>query len=61
MSTHTVKIEVVGMYQHGAKTHASVSVTGDGSIDHMIDTFRAALVAAGFSSDTASRLDLIEQ
>jgi hypothetical protein len=61
MSTHTVKIEVVGMYQHGEKQHASVSVAGNGSIDHMLDTFAAALVAAGFSADTASRLGLIEQ
>jgi hypothetical protein len=61
MSTHTVKIEVVGMYPHGEKQHASVSVSGDGSIDHMLDTFKASLVSAGFSADTASRLGLIEE
>jgi hypothetical protein len=61
MSTHTVKIEVIGMYPDGERHHASVSVSGDGGIDHMIDTFAAALVAAGFSADTASRLGLIEQ
>ena len=39
---------------------ASIYVSGDGSIDYYIDAFRAALVAAGFSTVVAGRLQLAE-
>ena len=55
--THTVTITVTGNYPHGSKQQASVSMSGDGGLDHMLDAFRAALVAAGFSTDTAAKLD----
>lgn len=51
--THTVTITVTGNYPHGSKQHASVTMAGDGGLDHMLDIFRAALVAAGFSTRTA--------
>ena len=58
--THTVTITVTGNYQHGAKQHASVSMSGDGGLDHMIEAFKASLVAAGFSVETAAKLDALE-
>jgi len=58
--THTVTITVTGNYPHGAKQHASVSMSGDGGLDHMIETFKASLVAAGFSMETAAKLDALE-
>lgn len=56
--THTVTIAVSGNYPHGAKAHASVTLSGDGGLDHMIEAFKTALVAAGFSLAVAARLDV---
>ena len=58
--THTVTITVTGNYPHGAKQHASVSMSGDGGLDHMIEAFKASLVAAGFSTETAAKLDSLQ-
>lgn len=58
--SHVITVTVVGRYPHGEKQHASVTVAGDGSLDHMLDTFKASLVAAGFSAATAERLDVQE-
>ena len=35
-----------------------IEVEGDGDIDHLMDAFRAAIVAAGFSVDTAADLNV---
>jgi hypothetical protein len=59
--THTVSITVSGNYAHGPKTHSSVIVSGDGGIDHMLDAFKAILVASGYSADTANRLGISEE
>lgn len=58
--THTVTIAVAHKSTHTGQGSASVTITGDGSLDHMLDAFQAALVAAGFSADTAGRLRLAE-
>lgn len=58
--THKIEITISGNYQHGSKQHAMVSLSGDGGLDHMIEAFKAALVAAGFSMDTAKKLDEID-
>jgi hypothetical protein len=55
--THSVTVTVNGKYPHGEKQHATVTMSGDGSLDHMLSTFRAALLAAGFSADIAAKLD----
>ncbi len=55
--THSVTVTIVGRYQHGERQHASVTMSGDGGLDHMLDVFRAALVAGGFSTETAAKLD----
>lgn len=60
--THTVTVTVTGKYPHGQQqVHASVTVAGDGSLDHMIDAFQAALVAAGFATDTAGRIGVRDE
>ena len=58
--THTVTITVEHRSHHSGPGSASVTITGDGSIEHMLDAFQAALVAAGFAPDTAARLRLSE-
>jgi len=55
--THLVTITVTGRYLDGERQHSSVTVAGDGGLDHMIDAFQAALVAAGFSTETAAKLE----
>lgn len=55
--THTVEIAVYGNYPTGQMLHAKVQISGDGGLDHMIEAFKAALVAAGFLLDTAKQLD----
>ncbi len=58
--THSVTVTINGKYPHGERQHASVTMAGDGNIEHMLDVFRAALIAAGFSALCASRLDFKE-
>ena len=58
--THAITITVTGNYPHGAKQHAQVVIAGDGGLDHMIDAFKAALIAAGFALETAKKLDEID-
>ena len=58
--THKVEITISGNYPHGAKQHASVSISGDGGLDHMIEAFKTALIAAGFAIDTAKKLDELD-
>jgi hypothetical protein len=58
--THTVTITVTDHYPHGLKQYASVTIGGDGQLDHMFEAFKAALVAAGFALETAKKLDDID-
>lgn len=58
--SHTITITVSGNYPHGEKPHASVTVRGNGDLDHMFEAFKAALVAAGFALETAKKLDEID-
>jgi hypothetical protein len=64
VATHTITINVSARYPHGSIAQgctAEVTRTGDGSIEWFIDSFRAALVANGFSGETADRLELSER
>ncbi len=55
--THRITITVHGRYPHAREQeHASVTIAGDGSLGHFVDTFQTALVAAGFAPDTAASL-----
>jgi len=58
--THKVEITISGNYPHGSKQHAHISIGGDGSIDHMFEAFKCALIAAGYSTATAEKLDAID-
>lgn len=55
---HSIEITITGNYPHGQKQHAKVAIAGDGGLDHMIESFKAALVAAGFSLETAASIGL---
>lgn len=55
--THTVTITIDGNYPHGAKQHAQVIMSGDGDLHHMIEAFKAALMAAGFGYETVKQFD----
>jgi len=46
--SHKVSIIITGTYPHGQNQHISVAIDGDGSVSHMLSSFRAAMVAAGF-------------
>ena len=58
--SHKVTITVQGRYPHGGNQFAEVSIGGDGGLEHMLDAFRAALVAAGFAAQTAQALQVGE-
>jgi len=50
--SHKVTITITGTYAHGQNQHISVTIDGDGGVSHMLSSFRAAMVAAGFHYDT---------
>ena len=58
--THEVIITINANYSHGKKQHAQITMAGNGNLDHMIEAFKAGLVAAGFSTDTAKKLDELD-
>jgi hypothetical protein len=60
-NSHTVRIEVIGNYQHGGRELASVVVGGDGGLDHLLMAFKAALLAAGYSESTVGRIRIINR
>jgi hypothetical protein len=55
---YLTKITIVGESVHSGIQRVSVEIAGDGSIEYMISVFQTALVAAGFSIDTAGRLEV---
>ena len=58
--THKIEITITGNYPSGSKQHATVSIDGDGGIEHMLYAFQTALVAAGFSIETAKKIGEID-
>lgn len=57
---HTVTVTIRGNTTHSGKQVALVEIGGDGSLDHILDAFKAALVAAGFSTVTAGKLEICD-
>lgn len=55
--THTITITIDGNYPHGSKQHAQVIMSGDGGLQHMIEAFKASLMAAGFGYETVRQFD----
>lgn len=60
MTTHTITVTVVGRNMHGEDERSSVEIAGDGSLDHHLQAYVAALVASGFATDTAAKLLTLE-
>ena len=58
--THKITITIDGKYPHGDKQHATISISGNGDLDHMLEAFKSALLAAGFSLDVVRKLDEME-
>ena len=58
--TTIITIKIGTDTTHAGKTHSEISIFGDGSIDHMLDAFRCALVSAGFACETAARLQVVD-
>jgi hypothetical protein len=58
--SHIITVTVRGNYPHGSAEHAQVSVAGDGDVAHFLHAFQAALIAGGFSADTAGSLSIRE-
>lgn len=58
--THRLEIAVLGLFPKNTEVEQTkLTMAGDGSIEFFLDAFRAALVAHGFTPQTAQRLDLI--
>lgn len=58
--SHEVAIRISGKYPAGTKQHAMIVLAGDGGLEHMIEAFKTALLAAGFSMDTVKKLDELD-
>lgn len=58
--THKITMTVTGNYAHGTAEHASVTVSGDGSLDQYVEAFKSFLVASGFAMDTAKKFDEVD-
>lgn len=62
LNTHILTIEASGHYIHGDPVpRVRITAHGDGGIEHWLNTFRAALVAAGYAMGTAKRVRLVEE
>lgn len=59
-NSHTIEVVITSRCTHIGTSSARVSLDGDGDIDHFLDSFRAAMIAAGFGAATAGRLTLAE-
>lgn len=57
-TSHTITISTAYKYSHGEAGSSSVTVAGDGSEEHYLQTFQASMVAAGFDPITAARVVL---
>ena len=61
LNSHILTIEASGNYIHGDPVpRARITAHGDGGIEQWLDTFKAALVAAGYALYTAKRIRLVE-
>lgn len=60
--THTISVVTEFKYLHADPKSLmySVEVSGDGDIDHYLQAFRTALLAAGFTMELVDRLIIQE-
>ena len=59
--THNITITATARYPHGQTTSTSVSIDGEGDIDHFITALQAALVGAGYLPETVGRIRFDEE
>lgn len=58
--THSTEIIINGLFTKSEEQEqVRLKITGDGSLDYFINTFRATLLAFGFDADIAQKLDLV--
>ena len=55
--TYKVEITISGNYPEESQRYVMVSCSGDGGLVHMIDVFKAALIAAGFETKIVKKLN----
>lgn len=58
--TYTVVITVFFDHPAGQRQQNSVSISGSGNLDHMIDAFKASLIASGFSLGAVKVMDELD-
>lgn len=59
--SHCIRVLYEAHYPHASgKYTGEVLGRGDGTLEHWLQVFRAALVNAGFSIETAKRLQIDE-
>jgi len=59
---HCVRVLYEARYPHATGKHdVEVLARGDGSPEHWLEVFRAALIAAGFSLTMANRLSFDDE
>jgi len=55
--SHCIRVLYEAHYPHATGKHtAEVLARGDGTLNHWLKTFRAALISAGYQMDVAKRL-----
>jgi len=55
--SHCIRVLYEQSFPHATGKHtAEVLARGDGTLNHWLKTFRAALISAGFQMDVAKRL-----
>lgn len=58
--THTVVITVLVDHPAGQCQQNSVSISGNGNFDHMIEAFKTSLIASGFSLGAVKAMDELD-
>lgn len=60
-NTHSIEIKLKGNYPSGLEEQVKLKVLGDGSIQYFMDTFKAFMISAGFSSDVVEQIAICEE
>lgn len=55
--THTIEMMINGPHE---KQRTHVSTSGDGGLAHMLEVFKAALIASGFTLDTVRKFEELD-
>lgn len=55
--THTIEMMINGPHE---KQRTHVATSGDGGLAHMLEVFKAALIASGFTLDTVRKFEELD-